>query len=294
MNTSAKLFSALLVSALALAGCGGKSTEEKSTAASAQPSSSRHTVSSTSGTGSESKQQDDREERYNIVRTLSAESPADVTGFSQDQIRSLFYSQPLSAEMAQRLDGDQLDLSAGYITADDLRLVRVLYCDFNGITKVGELVCNQLISEDLENIFFELYQNAYPVGRIVLPYGYGMDDEAVTTDNITRSLATVWDADGKASANEHSLGLAVDLNSLYNPQIITEGDSVIYLPAAGAAYADRTNGGEHYIDQNDLAYQIFTKYGFNWGGVWDGRNDYQHFEKYFNHDTGQIDLSVHS
>ena len=32
------------------------------------------------------------------------------------------------------------------------------------------------------------------------------------------------------------------------------------------------------IDESDLAFQIFTRYGFEWGGSWDGRKDYQHFE----------------
>ncbi len=32
------------------------------------------------------------------------------------------------------------------------------------------------------------------------------------------------------------------------------------------------------IDEKDLACIIFAKYGFEWGGSWEDRKDYQHFE----------------
>ena len=32
------------------------------------------------------------------------------------------------------------------------------------------------------------------------------------------------------------------------------------------------------IDENDLAYKLFTKKGFEWGGEWEDEKDYQHFE----------------
>ncbi|MGN0732105.1 MAG: M15 family metallopeptidase [Treponema sp.] len=35
----------------------------------------------------------------------------------------------------------------------------------------------------------------------------------------------------------------------------------------------------HYkIDENDLAYKLFTEHGFKWGGSWQELKDYQHFE----------------
>lgn len=36
------------------------------------------------------------------------------------------------------------------------------------------------------------------------------------------------------------------------------------------------------ITHEDVAYQIFTKYGFTWGGDWKYSKDYQHFEKVVN------------
>lgn len=228
------------------------------------------------------------------IHNVAAETPVDISGLNESEIRSCFYSQPISEELLLRLvEGEMYDDQNTFITPDQLRLVRMLYRGFDGQNKVGEMICNQAICTDVENVFFELFENAYPIERICLPFGYGMDDEAITSNNITRCLATVWDMEGQTHANEHSLGLAIDLNSLYNPQVITEEGQDLCLPEAGRPYADRTQNGEHFISQEDLAYQVFSKYGFYWGGVWQGRNDYQHFEKFFNHDTESFDTSVY-
>ena len=47
-------------------------------------------------------------------------------------------------------------------------------------------------------------------------------------------------------------------------------------------YLDRNSGVAHMITHEDAAYQIFTKYGFTWGGDWKNSKDYQHFEKVVN------------
>lgn len=87
----------------------------------------------------------------------------------------------------------------------------------------------------------------------------------------------------------------MDFNSLYNPQVIIEEDgSQTILPPAGAPYADRSNLQPHMLTENDLAVQLFLQHGFSWGGYWEGRNDYQHFEKNFNHDTNHFDPTMSS
>ena len=35
----------------------------------------------------------------------------------------------------------------------------------------------------------------------------------------------------------------------------------------------------HMITEQDLCYQLFTQYGYTWGGDWQNPIDYQHFEK---------------
>lgn len=224
------------------------------------------------------------------IVALNAMDAADLNGLSDEQIRACFYSSELSEDLINKLNRDLFDTNQDFVAPSDLRLVRILYTDFEGTDRVGELIVNQAISDDIESIFYTLWQNDYPIDKVAIPYGYGDNDEASMTDDYTRSLAFTWE-DGVAQEHEHSLGLAIDLNPLYNPQVITEGDEVTVLPAAGAAYADRSEIGPHMIAEDDLAVYVFRSYGFYWGGTWEGRNDYQHFEKYFNHDTNELDLN---
>lgn len=48
-------------------------------------------------------------------------------------------------------------------------------------------------------------------------------------------------------------------------------------PATGEPYLDRDADFPYKIDHDDLAFQLFTAAGFEWGGDWTDRKDYQHF-----------------
>ena len=50
-------------------------------------------------------------------------------------------------------------------------------------------------------------------------------------------------------------------------------------PAAGAPYLDRDADFPYKIERGDLCYNLFISHGFEWGGDWPDRKDYQHFEK---------------
>ena len=74
------------------------------------------------------------------------------------------------------------------------------------------------------------------------------------------------------------MGLAVDINTLYNPYVKITDDKRIVEPATAEAYVDRTKNFPHKIDTDDLCYKLFTAHGFVWGGNWKSVKDYQHFE----------------
>lgn len=229
------------------------------------------------------------------IANAPAESIVSTEFMSPDQVRSTFYSSGVSPELLAQIDNDFYASNQSFLNPADLRLVRLLYVDFEGQTKVGEMIVHENIADDIEEIFYELYRNAYPIQRVILPIGYYADDNAIMTDGITRALGFTWDENGQPMEHEHSLGLAVDFNSLYNPQVIVEEDgSTTILPPAAAPYADRSNLQPHMLTENDLAVQLFLQHGFTWGGYWEGRNDYQHFEKNFNHDTNHFDPTMSS
>jgi len=80
--------------------------------------------------------------------------------------------------------------------------------------------------------------------------------------------------------SNHSKGLAIDINPLYNPYVKTnKNGKIIISPEKGKKYADRKQSFPYKIDKNDLCYKEFIKHGFIWGGAWKSLKDYQHFEK---------------
>lgn len=71
---------------------------------------------------------------------------------------------------------------------------------------------------------------------------------------------------------------AMDVNTLYNPYTKVVDGKRILEPATAEAYLDRTKNFPYKIDENDLCYRLFIEHGFEWGGNWSTRKDYQHFE----------------
>jgi len=52
----------------------------------------------------------------------------------------------------------------------------------------------------------------------------------------------------------------------------------IVEPITGEPYLDREADFPCKIDHDDLCYRLFIEHGFEWGGDWEDRKDYQHFE----------------
>ena len=165
------------------------------------------------------------------------------------------------------------------INRHDLRLLTLTYCDFNGDTQQGELICNKAIAEDLVSIFQELYRQRYPIGRIQLIDDYDADDErSMQANNTSCFCYRVINGSKKLSA--HARGLAVDLNPLYNPCVQRRKNGTLRIqPSTSRPYVNRKRSFKHKITSSDLAYRLFTQHGFSWGGNWRTLKDYQHFEK---------------
>lgn len=170
--------------------------------------------------------------------------------------------------------GEQNDISYA-----DLRYVHIIHYDFDGKLAEGELICHNSIAEDLLEIFYDLYASEYQIEKVTLIENYNGDDTASMADNNT-SCFNYRVVDGTKSLSRHALGLAIDINPLYNPYIRYDkkgGQTV--SPVEGEAYADRTVSFPYKIDPDDLCYRLFTEHGFTWGGNWNSSKDYQHFQK---------------
>lgn len=165
-----------------------------------------------------------------------------------------------------------------YIGRKDLRYLRLLHWDYDQRIHLGEMVCNAAIAHELVDIFRQLYKAHYPIQRMVLPDNYGADDELQMRAN-NSSCFCYRAISGTKKLSKHSMGLAIDLNTLYNPYVGMRNGRRFLEPSTAEAYTDRSKTFQYKIDQNDLAYRLFTSYGYTWGGSWQTRKDYQHFEK---------------
>ena len=102
------------------------------------------------------------------------------------------------------------------IPLEDLRYLHVLHKDLKGVTHGGELVCNKYIAEDVLEIFRALFLADYPVERVRLVDEYDADDETSMRDN-NSSCFNFRFISHTTRISKHGLGLAVDINTLYNP-----------------------------------------------------------------------------
>ena len=163
------------------------------------------------------------------------------------------------------------------IPLEDLRYLHVLHKDINGITHGGELICNVYIASDVLEIFRALFLADYPIERVRLVDEYGADDETSMRDN-NSSCFNFRFISHTTKISKHGLGLAVDINTLYNPYVKTVNGKLIIEPATAGEYTDRSKNFPYKIEKGDLCYKLFTERGFEWGGEWKTVKDYQHFE----------------
>ena len=189
-----------------------------------------------------------------------------------------FSVSPVSEQVKSLMDSCSMRRKST-VSWEDLRYLRVLHCDVEGNSIVGEMVCAASISEDLLEIFKSLYLAAYPIEKMRLVDYYRGDDESSMQDN-NSSCFNQRDITAGGRTSKHSYGLAVDINPKYNPyyKVKSSGQAII-RPEGSAEYLNREEAFPYKIMKGDLCYRLFKQHGFHWGGDWGSGKDYQHFEK---------------
>ena len=216
-----------------------------------------------------------------LTISSNAGTQVEVDNMSLMNVKEFFYAKEISDDIYDRIcgksytDNDKIEL-------DSLRYVRVLHYGFDGKVYVGELIVNKAIADDILDIMYELYLERYPIERMILVDEYNADDELSMNANNT-SAFNYRMISGTNKLSNHSYGMAIDINPLYNPYVRTAKDGTILCsPENAIEYADREKEFSYKIDHDDLCYKVFKKYGFDWGGDWNSKKDYQHFEKKIN------------
>ena len=165
------------------------------------------------------------------------------------------------------------------IPRSSLRYILCLHRDDGGRSVVGEMVVNKAIAKDVVEIFRQLYEASYPIERMRLIDYWDADDERAMAANNSSSFNFRFISHTR-KVSKHGMGMAIDINPLYNPYTKTlRNGKTIVEPAAGKPHLDRQREYKYKITRGDLCCRLFRKYGFRWGGDWKTMKDYQHFEK---------------
>lgn len=213
--------------------------------------------------------------------TLKAGTVVEGSDIRKYGISAYFTSSPISDSVFARMYGKSYKEDCT-IPREDLRYLKVLYCGPDGRSYVGELVCHKDISQDLLEIFQELYDNFYRIEKMVLVDDYDAEDLKSAADNNTSCFNYRLFSGDSGNLSRHAVGKAIDINPLYNPYQWTDQDGTThYEPEEGQRYADRTESFPYKIHEEDLCVSLFQAHGFTWGGSWqNGEKDYMHFSIY--------------
>ncbi len=190
-----------------------------------------------------------------------------------------FYYEDLSTKIKEYITGKSYpkEFSDNYtkIEYEDIKYLKMKYYDFDGKEhKDGEMIVHKDVAKEVLEIFYELYENKYLIDKMKLVEEYNAIDEDSMADNNT-SAFNYRLVENSDRLSWHCFGLAIDINPLYNPYVT--GNEL--YPSNAVEYVDRDKDFKGKIDFDDLAYKVFTKYGWKWGGTFYGEKDYQHFYK---------------
>lgn len=208
--------------------------------------------------------------------TVVSESAVAAAGLDR-----CFVSEPISDAVFARMKGRSWPAGCT-LERSQLRYLKLLHRNANGQPQMGEMVVNASIAAKVVNIFRQLYRQGYRIERMVLIDDYGADDEKAMRANNTSCFNFRFMTGSRRRISKHGMGLAIDINPLYNPYVKRMADgSYRVQPSTGRKYAfnrQKRTDIPYKIDRTDLAYRLFRDAGFRWGGAWRSVKDYQHFE----------------
>lgn len=204
-------------------------------------------------------------------------SEADILDTTYEDNKEQFYISEIPDDIFEKMQGKSYKADCT-LPRENLRYIRVLHVGFDNQVHEGELVVNKDIADDVLEIFKEFYESGYQIEKVRLVDEYDADDEASMSDNNSSAFNFRF-ISHTTKISKHGMGMAVDINTLYNPYVKTVDGELSIEPANAADYVDRSKDFSHKIDHDDLCYKLFTEHGFEWGGDWTHSKDYQHFEK---------------
>ncbi|KWW26735.1 MAG: hypothetical protein AUK63_2539, partial [bacterium P3] len=161
-------------------------------------------------------------ENWQAGRTVTAEAVKAFGG-----IDNCFAAEPIPDGVWARMQGKTYKENP-YIGRDDLRHIRALHWDYDNQMHVGEMIVNVQIADRVATILRQLFDAKYPIQRMLLPDVYDADDETQMRDNNSSCFCYRAIA-GTIKLSKHARGLAVDINTLYNPYYKDRTDGTRFI-----------------------------------------------------------------
>jgi len=192
-------------------------------------------------------------------------------------VAAFFSHKPIPDDIFAKMDG--VSFKADCTTKrSELEYLLCLHKDKNGKIIVGEMVVSKKIAQRVLTILMSLYYISYPIEKMRLVDYYGAEDEKSMRANNSSGFNFRF-ISNTTKVSKHGLGLAVDINPLYNPyhKVDKEGH-VLIEPKTAEPYIDRKKQFDYKIEKGDPCVNLFKAAGFSWGGDWKSCKDYQHFE----------------
>jgi hypothetical protein len=154
------------------------------------------------------------------------------------------------------------------------RRVDVGYWGFDGRAHRGALVVNQDVAPSVAVVFTRLFDQRFPIRRMVPIEAYrGDDDASMRADNTSAlNCRNAAQANAPAAQSPHANGRAIDLNPYENPWI--DPRCGCWRPSQ---YWGTHRDGVGVVDRGGAAVAAFRASGWIWRGT-DSEPDLQHFD----------------
>jgi D-alanyl-D-alanine carboxypeptidase-like protein len=171
------------------------------------------------------------------------------------------------------------------IPIKDLSYIQISYWGFDNQVHQGEIIVHQQVAAEVLDIFKQLFTIHFPIQQVEIPEKLAHSQKLTkpfdlllyaVNANDTYGFFCREDTQTPGRFSAHSWGLAIDINPFYNPMA---GSEEVAKMQKGRLYLNRNLKHIGMISAGDPLFNIFTEYGWQWGGFFEKGADYMHFEK---------------
>ena len=145
-------------------------------------------------------------------------SEADILDTTYENNKEQFYISEIPDDIFEKMQGKSYKVDCT-LPRENLRYIHVLHVGFDNQVHEGELVVNKDIADDVLEIFKELYESGYQIEKVRLVDEYDADDESSMSDNNSSAFNFRF-ISHTTKISKHGMGMAVDINTLYNPCLL--------------------------------------------------------------------------